>query len=124
MKKSNKIILGFCTIVPFLYFIFFFIYIFANIFLMARNEVFVENGPPDWFITLFICHFIVIIWIIVLLIIYLINVFRNERVQEDKKILWVVIIFLGNIIAMIVYWYLYIWSESKEVILKDQSYFF
>lgn len=121
MKKSNKIILGFCTIVPFLYFIFFFLFIFANIFLMVRNEAFVENEPPNWFFTLFICHFIVIIWIIVLLIIYLINVFRNDRVQEDKKILWVVIIFLGNIIAMIIYWYLYIWSEPKEVTLKDQS---
>ncbi len=46
---------------------------------------------------------------------------KKKNIQEDKKILWFFLIFLGNIIAMIIYWYLFIWSEpdkNKEYIVR------
>jgi hypothetical protein len=49
-----------------------------------------------------------------LLGIYIVNVFKNDRVSKDKKALWVVVLFLGNMIAMPVYWYLYIWEEDDR----------
>jgi hypothetical protein len=41
----------------------------------------------------------------------MVNVFRNDRVDKDKKVLWAVVLFMGNMIAMPIYWYLYIWRE-------------
>jgi hypothetical protein len=46
---------------------------------------------------------------------YIVNVFRNDRVDKDKKALWAVVLFMGNMIAMPIYWYLYIWREAPAV---------
>jgi hypothetical protein len=43
----------------------------------------------------------------------MVNVFRNDHVDKDKKVLWAVVLFMGNMIAMPIYWYLYIWREEK-----------
>jgi hypothetical protein len=43
----------------------------------------------------------------------MVNVFRNERVNNDKKVLWAVVLFMGGMIAMPIYWYLYIWRDEK-----------
>ena len=50
-------------------------------------------------------------WIMALTIYYMVNVFRNDQVDKDKKVLWAVVLFMGNMIAMPIYWYLYIWKE-------------
>lgn len=47
-----------------------------------------------------------------LTVFYMVNVFRNDRVEKDKKVLWAVVIFMASVIAMPIYWYLYIWRES------------
>ncbi|NLG84554.1 MAG: hypothetical protein GX493_08130 [Firmicutes bacterium] len=44
---------------------------------------------------------------------YIVNVFNTDLVDKDKKALWAVVLFFGNIIAMPIYWYLYIWREPK-----------
>ena len=40
------------------------------------------------------------LWIMALTVFYMVNVFRNDRVDKDKKVLWAVVIFMGSIIAM------------------------
>jgi hypothetical protein len=47
-----------------------------------------------------------------LTVFYIVNVFRNERVVKDQKVLWAVVLFLGNVMAMPIYWYLYIWKDG------------
>jgi len=49
-----------------------------------------------------------------MIIIYIIHIFKTEKVPQDKKALWAVVIFLGNMIAMPIYWYLYIWKQEAE----------
>lgn len=58
-------------------------------------------------------HLLTMIIIVALLTFYIINVFRNDRVNKDMKILWAVILFFGSFIAMPIYWYLYIWRDPK-----------
>lgn len=50
------------------------------------------------------------ILLMVLLAIYIVNVFKNNTVESDKKALWAIVLFFGNIISMIVYWALHIWK--------------
>lgn len=33
-----------------------------------------------------------------LTVFYMVNVFRNDRVEKDKKVLWAVVLFMGNMI--------------------------
>jgi len=48
-----------------------------------------------------------------LLAFYIVHVFRTDRVPADKKALWAVVLFLGNVFAMPVYWWLYVWPKSE-----------
>lgn len=115
MRKAAKIILGVATLWPLLYLILFLAFVFSQVFLFSHK------GPPrssaleGWLYVLFALLFLTIVWIIGLLIIYIVNVFRNDRVPQRKKALWAVVLFLGNMIAMPIYWYLYIWREPQEM---------
>jgi hypothetical protein len=49
--------------------------------------------------------------IMVLLAIYITFLFKTDRVPQDKKTLWAVVLFCGNLFAMPVFWYLYLWKD-------------
>jgi len=59
-------------------------------------------------------HFFTMIDIVVLMAIYIVHVFRTDRVPRDKRALWVAVLFFGSIMSMPVYWYLYIWKGAKQ----------
>lgn len=61
-------------------------------------------------------HVITMFWECVLIALYIYNVFKNDRVHKDKKALWAVVLFLGNIVAMPIYWYLYIWRQDSRAL--------
>jgi hypothetical protein len=114
MKKSSKILVGIATLWPFLYMVFFFLVVFSSVFFMNSSRG-PESGPPLLFLVIFPLHLLTMLGIIGLSIFYIVNVFRNDRVDKDKKVLWAVVLFLGNMIAMPIYWYLYIWKEPGIV---------
>jgi len=63
---------------------------------------------------IFPLHFLTMLELFALLVIYIVHLFNTHRVPQDKKALWAVVLFLGNMIAMPIYWYLYIWKEPKQ----------
>ena len=60
-------------------------------------------------------------WMFGLIAIYIYDHFHNDKVDKDKKALWAVVLFFGNIIVMPVYWYLYVWREEGRPPLPKQS---
>lgn len=52
--------------------------------------------------------------VIVLMIIYTINTFKNPRVRKDQRALWIVALVLINIVVFPFYWYFYIWNKPKD----------
>ena len=109
MKKPTKILVGIGTLWPFLYMILFFTFMLSSVFFLPSEGP--ESGPPAGFVVLFTLHLFTMFWIMALTIYYMVNVFRNDQVDKDKKVLWAVVLFMGNMIAMPIYWYLYIWKE-------------
>jgi hypothetical protein len=132
MRKSSKILLGVATLWPLLYLAIFLVgwvammvFVFSQI-PVSDNKVGAPAGePPEAFVrgvlAFFVLHFLTILWMMGLLAIYIVNVFKNDRVTDDKKALWAVVIFLGNIIAMPIYWYLYIWREPGPSLETSQG---
>jgi hypothetical protein len=108
MSKPAKIILGMATLWPVFYVFLFFGFVFFLIISRPSNEA--EIGPA--FVILFILHGITMLWIFALLAIYIYNLFQNDRVDKDKKPLWAIVLFMGSIVAMPIYWYLYIWPGT------------
>lgn len=41
------------------------------------------------------------------------HIFRGDRVPEEKRILWAVLLVSLNVFALPVFWYLYIWREEE-----------
>lgn len=108
-----KIALGLATILPAVSFVPFFFLWFAFVFAtFSDNDVDPSGGPPLVFIIMFLFQILAMLWSIGLTIFYIVNVFKNERVKQDQKALWAVVLFLGSTIAQAVYWYLYIWREE------------
>jgi hypothetical protein len=115
VKKSTKVFLGITTLWPVVYFLIFFIFIFSTIFLssFAPSPGEAPSGFPPAMAVIFGLHLLTMLVIMALTVFYMVDVFRNDRVEKDKKVLWAIVIFMGNAIAMPIYWYLYFWKEPS-----------
>jgi uncharacterized membrane protein YozB (DUF420 family) len=111
MNKNKSLILLFFTLLPFLYFVFFLCFFIGTFAKIANNQP--ENINSMFFI-IFPIHFAIMIEIIVLLIIYIKNVFKNENIEESKRTLWAIVLFFGNLIAMPIYRYINIWKPINR----------
>lgn len=113
MKKSNKVLLGIATFWPFIY---------IPIFVIAMFSAVLFSGPGGApndafpFILMFIIplHMLTIFGSLALMVFYVVNVFRNKRVEQDKQVLWVLLLVLAGMMAAPVYWYLYIWKDEPS----------
>src|SRR5688572_1773602 len=112
MQKPTKVLLGIASLWPVFYMFLFFGFIFS----MALG--FGGGGQPEpgiqpMMALVFGLHFLTMLVILALTVFYIVDVFRNERVDKDKKALWAIVIFMGSMIAMPIYWYLYFWKEPR-----------
>jgi hypothetical protein len=107
MSKTAKIGLLAATAWPIVYIVLFTGFVFS---MMLQTSS--AGQAQDWFAPLMVVHLLTMLWCMALTAIYIVNVFGNDRVEKDKKALWAVVLFFGSILAMVVYWYLYIWRET------------
>jgi hypothetical protein len=47
-------------------------------------------------------------------ILYVVYLFKTDRVPVEQKALWATVIILGHMLAMPVFWYLHVWREPKK----------
>jgi hypothetical protein len=114
MSKPKKIMLGLLTIWPIIYFAVFVLFVFSQVLIPLRQgpvttpttaiaassttptSVVANTGVPGWFLALAALHLGTGFVLIVLIAIYIRDIFKNDRVMKDKKALWAVCIFLGT----------------------------
>lgn len=113
MSRAKAIILAAFTAWPFVYMLFFFGMI-ATMVLNFPPEEQTPGRPPFLFLIIFPLHLLTMIVIIALLVTYIVHLFNNDRVPKDQKALWAIVLFLGNTIAMPIYWYLFIWNNPQK----------
>jgi magnesium-transporting ATPase (P-type) len=113
VNRPVAILVALLTLAPWAYLVFFFSH-FMTGFPSFQNAA----QPPEQFFrdfdTIFRLHMIVIVLILALMAFYIVHLFRTDRVPGDKKALWAVVLFLGNLLAMPVYWYLYVWPKANR----------
>jgi len=119
MSRGKQITLAVFTVWPVLYMILFMSAIFAMM-MSGFADSSHSSGPPTVMKIIFPLHFFTMLEIFVLIMIYIVHVFKTDRVPQDKKALWAVVLFLGNMIAMPIYWYIYIWKQA-EVSTREQG---
>jgi uncharacterized membrane protein len=114
VTKSKAVLLGAFTVWPIIYMFLFMGVIFSQVFMMEMTSQAQKGQMPVMMKIIFPLHFLTMIWMFVLLAVYIRHIFKTDAVPQDKKALWAVVIFCGNMIAMPVYWYLYIWKKLEE----------
>ena len=113
MNKPAKLLLGIATLLPLAYTIFLFISLFLHItsliFGVPKRNIFLEL-----FDTMFIVHLVTMLWIIVLTVFYIGPVVKNPVLKNEMKARWVVVVLMGSVFGIPVYWYLNIWRDRKK----------
>ncbi len=120
-SRTKKVILGIATFWPIFYAgtaLLFFLW--SLFFFVMMSGGWDAPRPPvsdltkQLFYLLYIFLYPTIILIFVLLFIYIKNVYKNEKVSQDERVMWVLILIFLGLISMPVYWYRYICNESRK----------
>lgn len=117
MRNLSKLLLGLLTVLPLIYLI-----LFALGLMQAFYVTIVRDSwgalMYRWigFSTLFRLNLLFMAWLFVLAIIYLINVIRNNRLSNEIKLVWAVLIISVGVFSMPTYWYLNIWRARRVAI--------
>jgi hypothetical protein len=114
LSKPLKLLIGVLTVWPCLYLVLF-LAVFAFMFLSFGRA---GRGPSpaeiqQGFAVLFILHFATMVLVLGLMAFYIVHLFQARSVPQDRKVLWAVILFLGNVFAMPVYWYMHVWRDPQ-----------
>ena len=123
MKKSTKIWLGIATIWPVVYILLFFVVVFSVVIVGALNpgpHAPVDNSPasiffPVGFMAIFVLHILTIMGSLALTVFYIIRVFKTEQLDQNMKIMWMLLLFFMGMMAQPVFWYLYIWRDAPDL---------
>jgi len=95
------------TILPFVYFVYFFS-------LMSGPMPTSHTDMEAQFNFMFRLHMAVMLGMLVLTASYIIYVFKTTHVPVEKKALWAVVLFMGSVLAMPIFWYLYVWRPLQS----------
>lgn len=124
MTKRKAILLAIFTAWPFLYMIAAVCIAFLIFPMNDYGGNFYGNLPPSMVSTFFRVfipiHIATMVEMFVLLIYYIVHLVNTTEVAANRKVLWAVILLLGYILLMPVYWYLYIWKPLQSDILTIQ----
>ena len=111
LNRRLKLVLGLATIWPLLYLVIFFGF-FALTFIPI-----ILSGPeqtPDQttfftaFGVIFVLHLATIILSLLLMALYIVDVLKSDRIAENRKALWAIVLFFGGLLALPIYWYMFV----------------
>lgn len=113
MSRGVRLLVGAATLVPILYlggFVGFWIALALGVVSgQMKGAVGLEPSTMGIFIA---SQCLMSAWVVGLLVFYLVDLFRNPNVPAESRTLWAVVLFLGNIVAMPIYWALYLRGDA------------
>lgn len=77
--------------------------------------------PPMFFFYLFPLHFLTMLLMFGLTATYVVHAFRTDLVDPDKRVIWVIALIFGNILAFPIYWYLYMWRPLRPLSTNSRT---
>lgn len=113
LGKAQKILLGIASGWPVVYIFLFFALIFGMIVLLPGGGGELDPIFRDGFAVLMVVHMLTIVLSLGLTVLYIVHVVKNTRLDGNMRIIWILLLLFGGMIAGPVYWYLQIWKEPK-----------
>ena len=103
LSRPLKVVIGVLTAWPLLYMGLFFAFILGTMLWISAitpDGGPDSSGPPVAFLAVVAGHIATMLLMFGLTAFYIVFLFKTDRVPRDKKALWAVVLFLGNILAM------------------------
>jgi hypothetical protein len=119
MSRAARLFLGVLTFWPPVYIVLFILFAFGSVFLSTLGPS-SNGGIPIAFSALFAVHLLTMLEMFGLTLYYAVNVYRDDALQGDRKILWMVIVLLGGFIGQAIYYVLWIVKHSPSVLGSAQ----
>jgi len=116
LSRNLKILIGVLTCWPVVYIFLFVAFIATTMFWLSGSPRRLDahsSGPPIAFMVLMAFHLATMLSMFALTTFYIVYLFKTDRVAVEKKALWAVALFMGNMIAMPVFFYFYIWPDEE-----------
>ncbi len=105
LSRPMALLVGVLSAWPIVYFIGF----------MATMAMTFSTGGPfadgGSFDLLFRVHLLTMLVSMALLAFYVTHVFKSPRLPQDQRVMWLLVLFMGNMLAFPVYWYLHVWRR-------------
>ena len=114
MTKGHKIILGIFTFLPFILLVLYF----GTIVLLVRDALVYRDedmpfpivGDVLWLVIMALLAGLLSFG---LMIYYIIHAINNPQVDNNEKIVWVLLFVLVNVVSFPIYWYMRIWKRQE-----------
>ena len=116
LTRGRKIALGIATAWTPTYmvlFLGFFILTFLGAATGARGGA-PAKGIPTSFLIMFPFHIFTMLVGIGLLVVYVLHALQNEKLDQNTRLLWAVLISVGSLVAMPIYFYMYVLPLSDD----------
>jgi len=111
--RSNRylaLLVGFLTILPAIYSLVF-------ICIAARTALALSSGgraPSETLRHLAPVHVGIMLLMLPLAVLYIVHAFNNAALKDDKRLVWIVILFMGLPVSAPIYWWLYLWRWERS----------
>ncbi len=117
LSRTQKIWLGIASAWPIVYIFIFILFIFTMIAMSAGGPGRGGELNPLFgggFVIFFLVHMITIFGSLALTVFYIVHAVKNQRLDSNMRIVWIILFFFGGMVAEPIYWYLEIWKPKGE----------
>jgi hypothetical protein len=112
IRKPLAILIGLFTIWPVIYLLLFMIFFVVMAFTIFHHAP--QHQPdPGFFPYIVIPHVGTMLLMFALMVFYIVHVFKNAALKDDRRVLWAVVLFMGLPFSAPIYWWLFIWCPAR-----------
>jgi hypothetical protein len=79
-----------------------------------------KSPGTDLFRYIFPLHLLTMLLMFALTAVYIVHAFRTDQLAQDKRLLWVVVLFFGSMFAFPIYWWFYL-RPSRPIARAEPS---
>lgn len=118
LTKKQKILVGIGTFWPIIYIPIFMVFVFAMVFGSTLEPG--RGGELNpllgvGFGVLFLVHMFTILLSLGMTVFHVIHAVKNESLESNMRIVWIVLFFFAGMIAEPIYFYLEVWKDKPDM---------
>lgn len=115
MGKPLRILIGVLTLVPFATLVAFLMF-FLDWSSRLTTSALANQGPlgREYLVVFLLYATAQIVVTLGLLLLFAIDLSKNDRIAQDSKLVWGLVLFFGNVFALPLYWFLFFWRGPDQ----------